>query len=505
MVSRCLLSNRLTAPSARYGVGIVVKRQWSRRLFSAQAVSEPSNLVQVYISRSTDPYLNLSVEHFLLQKSRPQSVVLFLYTNRPCIVIGRNQNPWVEVNLGLVNQPGILERLRTQRDGERVVGNAAPGPRELDVGGSGDDGDILLVRRRSGGGTVFHDVGNVNYSVICPPSMFDRDNHAEMVARALRSLGVPYGVRVNERHDIVLDVSSSATAANPNQKSPPPAQTGMEESRTQGVAKTFKISGSAYKLTRSRSLHHGTCLLSSPHLPLLSRLLRSPAAPFIKARGVESVRSPVRNVGVSNTDFEEAVVSEFRKMYEHYEPETPSATQQQTNLPDVPPEDRHQAPRNEISVETIADAEVRLIPEICAGVTELSSPDWIYAQTPQFVFSSHPTADDPRPRPSLPDGLPSYFFPPSDSSKSVTHGAATAPGLQMIVRHAEVTDVIAPGSRTLADPQCGLKGLHLHRVKDWRVSVGDEVSVGEWLNVLLGLGSQSVAHREPSSVPGRCD
>ncbi|PKS06883.1 hypothetical protein jhhlp_006729, partial [Lomentospora prolificans] len=78
---------------------------------------------------------------------------------------------------------------------------------------------------------------------------------------------------------------------------------------------TFKVSGSAYKLTRLRSLHHGTCLLSSPNLGNISSYLRSPAEPFIKARGVESVRSKVRNVGVGNADFEQAVKEEFGKMY----------------------------------------------------------------------------------------------------------------------------------------------------------------------------------------------
>ncbi|CRK30550.1 hypothetical protein BN1723_018422, partial [Verticillium longisporum] len=78
---------------------------------------------------------------------------------------------------------------------------------------------------------------------------------------------------------------------------------------------TFKVSGSAYKLTRLRSLHHGTCLLSSPNLGSIGQMLRSPAEPFIKGRGVESVRSPVRNVGVGNEEFEGAVVREFGAMY----------------------------------------------------------------------------------------------------------------------------------------------------------------------------------------------
>lgn len=251
-----------------------------RRQFT-DAASHPANKIQFYLSRSDDPYLNLSIEHHLLQNSPPDSTVLFIYTNRPCIVIGRNQNPWVEVNLPLI---------------EALKANGGLGP----ALGDGDAMRVELVRRRSGGGTVFHDGGNVNYSVICPPAAFDRNKHAEMVVRALRGLGVP-GAKVNCRHDIVVDTAPSE---------PTPEACLAEEK-----AGTFKVSGSAFKLTRLRSLHHGTCLLSSPYLPRISEFLRSPGAPFIKARGVESVRSKVRNVGVGNEEFEEGVRVEFGGMY----------------------------------------------------------------------------------------------------------------------------------------------------------------------------------------------
>lgn len=239
--------------------------------------SQPSSRVQVYVSHSHNPYLNLSAEHFLLQKSHPESTILFLYTNDPCIVIGRNQNPWLEVNLGLLR--GLKARTGGDDDGDKTS-------------------SVSLVRRRSGGGAVFHDSGNVNFSVICPPPAFDRNKHAEMVVRALRGLGVPTA-RVNERHDIVLDRG----------------QGHGNGAGGGGPVETFKISGSAYKLTRLRSLHHGTCLLNSPNLADIGRLLRSPAEPYVKARGVESVRSRIRNVGVPAEDFMDAVRREFGDMY----------------------------------------------------------------------------------------------------------------------------------------------------------------------------------------------
>ncbi|KAL9067337.1 MAG: hypothetical protein Q9161_006945 [Pseudevernia consocians] len=230
---------------------------------------------QIYVSRSLDPFLNLSIEHYLLQKSPPNSTVLFLYVNRPCVVIGRNQNPWLEVDLNLLKQP------RASWYSRQVDGRSGHPPWE----------NVQLVRRRSGGGTVVHDGGNVNYSVICPTASFTRDKHAEMVTMAIRKLNLR--ARVNERHDIVLDQGNvleekdwphtadmHRTMFHPNSEKNPP----------------LKVSGSAYKMTRQRSLHHGTCLLASADLPRISQYLLSPSRPFIRARGVESVRSPIGNV-----------------------------------------------------------------------------------------------------------------------------------------------------------------------------------------------------------------
>ncbi|PNH32867.1 hypothetical protein BJF96_g3933 [Verticillium dahliae] len=82
----------------------------SRPFSSSPSPRRPSPLAsvatartQVYISRSSDPFLNLSIEHHLLQTTPSESTVLFLYTNRPSVVIGRNQNPWLELNLPLLH------------------------------------------------------------------------------------------------------------------------------------------------------------------------------------------------------------------------------------------------------------------------------------------------------------------------------------------------------------------------------------------------------------------
>ncbi|KAG6026387.1 hypothetical protein E4U41_001279 [Claviceps citrina] len=368
------------------------------RCFSAEAAAHPANKTQVYISRSNDALVNLSVEHRLLQISPPESTVLILYVNAPCVVFGRNQNPWLELNLGRLAQ--IANR-----------------PEE-----SGwTDPAVRLVRRRSGGGTVFHDLGNVNFSVICPPQAFDRDKHAHMVVRALRSLGRPR-TSVNKRHDIVIDVDAHVDTAGVHGTS------------------TFKISGSAYKLTRLRSLHHGTCLLRSPNLSNISGMLRSPAEPFVKARGVDSVRSPVRNVDLDNDVFQDAVIREFSRMYGSF---------------DV------QAEYNDDALED---------PRIMAGHEEIKSRDWIYGQTPRFSFCTHSFEDDPRPRPELPFKHKLYFE----------------------ARHGIIDKFHIDGQEGIDETQ--LTQNSLQDIPDWALclrqaglgSADDAQQLGTWMNQVLG-------------------
>ncbi|KAJ2907977.1 hypothetical protein GGI21_003345, partial [Coemansia aciculifera] len=90
--------------------------------------------------------------------------------------------------------------------------------------------DVVLARRSSGGGAVYHDLGNTNYTVVMPREAFTRDACANMVAKALRaSCDIP--AYVNARHDVAVH--------------------------------QLKISGSAFKLTKLRAFHHGTMLISA--------------------------------------------------------------------------------------------------------------------------------------------------------------------------------------------------------------------------------------------------
>ncbi|KAH7021145.1 uncharacterized protein B0I36DRAFT_367584 [Microdochium trichocladiopsis] len=466
----------------------------ARRFFSEDKISHASGRVQVYISRSSDPYLNLSIEHFLLQKSHPDSVVLLLYTNRPCVVIGRNQNPWVEVNLGLLKgSRDLLRPYRSPEGGSDALLRSPQVPVTASDGEAQNDEpvDVQLVRRRSGGGTVFHDAGNINWSIICPPAIFDRDKHAEMVVRALRGLplGTELEIRVNERHDIVMDVQHETSATSTSTSA---------GSRPGSKSSTFKISGSAYKLTRLRSLHHGTLLLSSPNLPVIGQFLRSPAEPYIKARGVESVRSPIRNVGLSNdpgSPFERAVVREFDKMYNNEEfrtsqPSTAGTPQSQPpSPPPPPPSSSATSPaltplEPEVITPQAARSLLGSIPAIRKGYDELSSLDWIFAQTPQFTFSTHPTVEDPRPRP--------------DSASQLEIEDSDAPfKAHMSVRHGQVTDaeisglagessLLSGASSSADDKTTSVVGVKLHEIQDWRSILGHQ-AVGAWFNKLFGV------------------
>ncbi|KAL8992566.1 MAG: hypothetical protein Q9188_007559, partial [Gyalolechia gomerana] len=340
----------------------------------------------IYVSRSHDVAANLSIEHYLLQKSHPDSTVLFLYMNRPCIVIGRNQNPWLEVNHALVRR------------------NVAPisFSAHLDQGSASFKEKIKIIRRRSGGGTVFHDLGNVNFSVICPPKDFHRDKYAEMVVRAIRKTNPR--ARVNERHDIVLDPGPLLSKRDHLQ---PYTTHQTAFAFGEGSLIPRKVSGSAYKLTRQRALHHGTCLLSSPNISSISEYLRSPARPFLKARGVESVRSPIANIidpsqdaaKITTSTFQHQIINAFVDMYDLEMIKVSVFSEKSPWLTEVD-SDGHCA-------FGVVDNDLLEIPDIAKGVQEIESPGYLYGQTPQFILSTHPCEEDDRVRPPLPDWFPS--------------------------------------------------------------------------------------------------
>ncbi|KAL7776687.1 hypothetical protein CFE70_007105 [Pyrenophora teres f. teres 0-1] len=296
------LRHALSAPRTCSGTQDTTKTN-ARRYYSSsdyssftEKLADPTNKLQSYVSTSRNPYLNLSIEDHILRKSPADSTVLFLYVNRPCVVIGRNQNPWTEVNLGILN---------AARGTHEAKDSEPPG------------------------------IGTVDL----------------MVVRALRSLGIDRA-RVNERHDIVLDQGSEKRLSKTQDTHHTPYT--VEEGK---LPRALKVSGSAYKLTRLRALHHATTLLSSPNLHIIPHYLRSPAKNLIQAQGVESVSSPVANIGLDVTTFQRHLQAEFAAMYA--ELGTPSI------------------------METVGEGHLN-IPDIRKGYEELRTDEWMWSQTPAF-------------------------------------------------------------------------------------------------------------------------
>lgn len=230
-----------------------------KEAFSKSKFQKACELKQpvVFVSRILNPYINLAIEdyiyHHMPLPQQNNCNRLMFYVNSPCVVIGKNQNPWKEVNLPLLNN------LR-----------------------------IPLVRRRSGGGTVVHDSGNVNYSFMTTKEAFDRRAFADVVAQSVNSITPPEKhITVNERGDIITKKGN------------------------------LKVSGSAYKLSRGRSYHHGTMLLNL-RLDVLRQLLHRDEKRLgyvTSEMSIASVKSPVTNLELDQEAFVEAVTDGFMQKY----------------------------------------------------------------------------------------------------------------------------------------------------------------------------------------------
>ena len=281
--------------------------------------------IQIYVSNSINAYHNLALEHHLFTHLDPDKTHLFIYRNDRAVVIGRNQNPWLEANHPLLipdpNAPSHYP------DGKPIP-TPLPPP--------------VLLRRRSGGGAVLHDLGNVNYSVTVPTSVFSRQKHAEMIAQTCRNLGV-HTAKVNDRHDIVMD--SAITIKGEDDFTPVPENHW-----------DLKISGSAFKLTKDRSYHHGTMLCTTDLNAM--RFLRSPLRDLncVKARGVDSVPAEVENTNIQPEDFILEVVKSFKELYKG----------QKFGVCLV----KENEPYKEVGFRE--------------EVEVMKSQDWIYGQTPRF-------------------------------------------------------------------------------------------------------------------------
>ncbi|WP_318494822.1 lipoate--protein ligase [Photobacterium leiognathi] len=251
---------------------------------------------RVFISQSTQPWFNLAVEDAIFRNMPADQQVLFLWRNADTVVIGRAQNPWKECNTGKMEQDGIT-----------------------------------LARRQSGGGAVFHDLGNTNFTFMAGKPQYDKNVSTNIVLSALKKLGI--NAKATGRNDLVVEVG--------------------EDER--------KFSGSAYRETMDRGFHHGTLLLNADLTRLANYL--NPDKKKLEAKGITSVRSRVTNLSDINPDIHHDNVCEAIKeaFFTHY--------------------------GERVEVEYISPENLPDMPGFSEKYQNQSSWEWNFGNTPQFMHS----------------------------------------------------------------------------------------------------------------------
>lgn len=198
----------------------------------------------VYFSPFHDPALNLAAEEWMSDRVEKDEVIFYLWQNQNTVVIGRNQNPYKECDLQAI-----------ERDGN------------------------TLIRRRSGGGAVFHDLGNLNFTFVAD-DRYDLELNLKVILDALKEFGLD--AEFSGRNDILLDGK--------------------------------KFSGNAFSSKGTKKTHHGT-ILYNVDMSRLSNYLKVPKLKM-EAKGIKSVVSRVTNLieaapEMTIESLEEALVRSF--------------------------------------------------------------------------------------------------------------------------------------------------------------------------------------------------
>lgn len=227
--------------------------------------------LRLLVSDSHDPLFNLAVEECIFRQMDPNQRVLFLWRNANTVVIGRAQNPWKECNTRRMEEDGVT-----------------------------------LARRSSGGGAVFHDLGNSCFTFMAGKPGYDKSISTAIVLDALKLLGV--NAFASGRNDLLVATQDGDR----------------------------KVSGSAYRETHDRGFHHGTLLLDAD----LSRLANylNPDPKKLAAKGISSVRSRVANLcellpGIEHQQVSHALIEAF---FAHYGARVSPEHISPTQLPDLP-------------------------------------------------------------------------------------------------------------------------------------------------------------------------
>lgn len=201
--------------------------------------------LQIILGNQYIPYINLAVESKLLDNFLPNTITLFLWKNKQTVVIGTNQNPYSECDVdSLLKEEGFL------------------------------------ARRRTGGGAVYHDLGNLNFSFIADKEIYDVKRQMQVIQKALLDFGLE--TEVSGRNDITY----------------------------QGR----KFSGNAFAKTKNQGLHHGTILIKTD-AERLQKYLKVKAVKLHK-HGVKSVSSRVINLSEVADITSENIIPHLIKAFE---------------------------------------------------------------------------------------------------------------------------------------------------------------------------------------------
>jgi lipoate-protein ligase A len=226
--------------------------------------------LRLLFSDSHDPLFNLAVEDCIFRQMSADSAVLFLWRNDNTVVIGRAQNPWKECNM------------------RRMA-----------------EDSVTLARRQSGGGAVFHDLGNTCFTFMAGKPGYDKAVSTRILLSALHALGI--AAEASGRNDLVVQAADGPR----------------------------KISGSAYRETLDRGFHHGTVLLNTNLTRLASYL--NPDPKKLQAKGVASIRSRVANLSEikPRIDHAQLCAALTQAFFSHYGSETIAEHISPDVLPDL--------------------------------------------------------------------------------------------------------------------------------------------------------------------------
>ncbi len=205
----------------------------------------------VVIAKDNNPHRNLAIEQCLLNQVKDTECILYLWQNESTVVIGKNQNAYKECHIDKMKEDGCI-----------------------------------LARRASGGGAVYQDLGNLNFTFIAYKENYDVSKQMSVILKALISLGIH--AEASGRNDICV-----------NHK---------------------KISGNAFSHTQEKSCHHGT-LLVHVDLAAMNKYL-NPSLLKLQSKGVSSVKSRVANLidyypDLSVTLLKDRIIEAFQEVYEN--------------------------------------------------------------------------------------------------------------------------------------------------------------------------------------------